>query len=147
MNLEPQTRTTMNVYVTEQLQYTWCWRLVKASISSLRSSGSFLLTASRFPSSRRATLLLTSWLALVSDPTRPAIPGIPLALVPMLARTTPRHICQRSKPTEGGLKTDREGVLPETRRRFTTVACHFPLSCGGGATTYRSRPSGPAVLS
>lgn len=101
----------MNVYVTEQLQYMWCWRLVKASVSYLRSSGAFLLTASRFPSSRQATLVLTSWLPLVSDLIRPAIPRIPLALVPMLATTTPRHICQRSKPMERGLKTDREGVL------------------------------------
>lgn len=101
----------MNVYVTEQLQYMWCWRLVKASISSLRTSRSFLLTASRSPGSPRATLVVTSWLPLVSDLIRPAIPGIPVALVPMLATTTPRHICQRSKATERGLKTDREGVL------------------------------------
>lgn len=66
----------------------------------------------------------------------------------MLAMTTPRHTCQRSKPTEGVLKTDRDGVLLEPAGIPPVLLVIFHCRAAAErAATYRSHSGGLAVLS
>lgn len=123
---------------------------VKASISVIGQRGSFVLTVSRCDtvailSSRQTSMVGLSSLPLCYHLIWPAVPGPPLAPVPMLAMTTPLHICQRSKPT---LKTGREGVLlkPTGVPPVLLVISHCHVAAVQAAT-YRRHSSGLAVLS
>lgn len=123
---------------------------VKASISVIGQRGSFVLTVSRCDtvailSSRQTSMVGLSSLPLCYHLIWPAVPGTPLAPVPMLVMTTPLHICQRSKPT---LKTGREGVLlkPTGVPPVLLVIFHCHVAAVQAAT-YRRHSSGLAVLS